>query len=1325
MGGTIVRLFMPYRFHQLLRNIGKACEKSSLTEAEVEKLFQEHDFFLELGYEGIGRDILAQRSRALKRYDAALLGFGGRVRTVIEFKKPKLDRPLEAFAEDLLEKYIRPLAATAGVLTDGVDLVLYFKVNGDFARQFGFRLSEATESEARKLEDALRKRKVDLESLPSVLEWLKENRKGPLLISDSESEPAKIFFQVFQLRPESVFGRLVLRLKEILPESINSSGFTRGSYEFWIKTYARELKLEDTPRSWRDFLLLSTAEEIARFSFALETAYTIVSRLILAKAGDDQRFPGVRFLPRLQESYSELSTRNRLKPEDHLDVIGRSFQRAGETLFHSIFSQDIFDWWFETKALDNRLLCLAIGEAVLTIVQFDFADLSGDLLGELYQQYFDRDTRKALGEFYTPSEVIEFILDECGYKGQRGERLLDPSCGSGSFLVAALKRYLARHKGQDKESLLRDLTEGLRLVGFDINPFAVLMSQVNYAALILPLYAEAVFHNPEFRILRLPVFRTDSLRLEEREIEAESKKKDALTINLQFEERTLDVSVYLPITESKKRFVQMSIRVPRFADARKQGLVGNLEDYVAALSLVFQSARDKRNSLATLLKNRFGGRAVELASYLTDVLDGLNSTVDTLRGKYNDGRFLKTIEDLVLAVSLKQDMQYDYVVGNPPYVRIQKIPQHVKEYWEGRYEWAERNYDLYIPFLERAVRAAGQDGWLKEGGRLGFITSDRFLNADYGAKLREELPKDLRVDLLIDFRDTRVFEGALNYPAILIGERSKDSTGGMEAARVFSSETALSELLEQFKNLRKKVTTEPVLRSNAAEVFSFPRNQLKAKGWWLMPNDERAVFDRLRKSAGKNLEELTVSASGGFAGYQTSADSVLVFDEIEDCGQVLKLMPRHDTTKCGCGKNPIQIEKEALRPFLFGKDVTRWLIDWKKTWVMFPYDTYQKKETLYDELSVIEGWNLIPTRENIDRFNFANPDAITTIEERFPKAWKYLRNHEEELRDREHQRYAKDKTDGFIWYGAGRPQNLDYYFHPKLMLQLLSRYNSVACDPEGKFVFQAGGKGGGVYGVVPEQTSNHRALQGFLSSKVVDFFIKQISSVYGGRFYSYADQFLKDLPVCQQLLEGKSRPTKRVGELAEKTSDLSATRLRLLYKLTAFPESFASELSRYELDTVKNLCDKKPQSENLKISQDDIRVEQALYGFEVHYGTQTPFEFEVREHAECVAEGLRLQKRQNIRRKDILSWRLPVPGSGCKKLLELLAGLQGKLAQLKSQVTSTEEELNQTVFEMYGLSKDEQTVIDDFLTRYSSASKPVLADALENETPETIEDAEP
>lgn len=100
-----------------------------------------------------------------------------------------------------------------------------------------------------------------------------------------------------------------------------------------------------------------------------------------------------------------------------------------------------------------------------------------------------------------------------------------------------------------------------------------------------------------------------------------------------------------------------------------------------------------------------------------------------------------------------------------------------------------------MPFLERAIRAPDRDGWLADGGRLGFILSDRFLNVDYGEKLREHLPRALRVDLLIDFRDTRVFAGALNYPAILIAERHPDGMEGeLQAARVFASDADPNEI---------------------------------------------------------------------------------------------------------------------------------------------------------------------------------------------------------------------------------------------------------------------------------------------------------------------------------------------------------------------------------------------------------------------------------------------------------------------------------------------------------------------------------------------------
>jgi N-6 DNA Methylase/Eco57I restriction-modification methylase/TaqI-like C-terminal specificity domain len=1295
---------MPSKFQHILRSIGKTCEAASLTEAEVEKVFQGKGFFAELGYEGFGVDLLAQRSgRSRKRYDVALMGVGGRVRSVIEFKQVNAGA-LGAFSDKLYEEYVKPQLALFGVLTNGVDFVLYARANGEFTEQKftqPLRLAEISEEDAARIHGWLSKKKVEFESLQSVSDHLKFIRENPLLVSSPDSEAARVFFQVFQLRPESAFGKLTLRLKELLLKTVEASGFARGSYEFWQKTYARELKDNELPDSWLPFLGSKARAEVAQFSFALETAYTIISRVILAKAADDHRFPHVRFMARIRDSLNELAVRGRLKPEHYLEVVRRSFERASETLFSSIFSQDIFDWWFECPLARSGPLHYALADATLAACQFNFEDLSGDFLGELYQHYFDRDTRKALGEFYTPPEAIEFILDECGYAGRRSHRLLDPACGSGSFLVAALRRYLHNQPASSKaKETLLDLTEGLRIVGFDINPFAVLMSQVNYAALILPLYAKVIYDDPDFRIIRLPVFRTDSLRIEEREGEWAQVSADKLQVNLRFEETTLDVSVYLPIKAGKTDFVKMSVKVPRYGDARRQALVTNLEEYIAALARLFQAVRDRRFRLDNLLAARFGERSAKLCGYLEPARQALEETVKILRVDYEDGRFLKTIEDLVLAVSLKHDLSYDFVVGNPPYVRIQKIPQHVKEYWAGKYEWTEHNYDLYVPFLERAIRSTGQEGWLGAKGRLGFILSDRFLNVDYGEKLRELLPESLRLDVLLDFRDTRVFAGALNYPAILIGQRDSEAKqGSLEAARVFTSEAAAQDILGEFEMLRKNVDSEGSVIGSRVEVFRFPRRRLKGPGWWLMPGAEQEVFNKVRQQ-GRPLAELTASSSAGFAGYQTSADSILLLDQIEDLGNTVKLRPRHEGD--GCDKKSPEIEKGAIRPFLFGRDVGRWSIDWKGTWVVFPYDRYAKRKTLQGEL--VYEWNLIPCEENVGGFDLLAPDKVELFEQRFPRAWKYLRKHEEQLRAREDHRYDRGKRLAHLWYGAGRPQNLDYFSRRKLVLQLLSRQSSLALDEEGRFVFQAGGKGGGAYGIaLADEVGRLQALLAFLNSRVADFLIKEISSVYGGRYYSYADQFLKELPVAVPILDGSSGHSEKLASLASQLTDDAHKQADLLRKISAFPTSFECDLPEYELETIANISSTYPASAQLVLERDAVWVEAALYGYEVQCsGGFKAFQFEHREHAECLAAALRLQTRRSLPLKELLKWRLPISREGSSKLLELLDCTREESARLSAKIASAEDELNEAVYGLYNISTSERTLIESFLTRYSS-----------------------
>lgn len=589
-----------------------------------------------------------------------------------------------------------------------------------------------------------------------------------------------------------------------------------------------------------------------------------------------------------------------------------------------------------------------------------------------------------------------------------------------------------------------------------------------------------------------------------------------------------------------------------------------------------------------------------------------------------------------------------------------------------------------------------------KNGRLGFILSDRFLNVNYGAKLRQHLPEKLRVELLLDFRDTRVFAEALNYPAILVAKRdSKPKDGDFLAARVFSSETKFQELVSEFGKLRGKIGAEKTARGNAVEVFTFPRNRLNGPGWWLMPAEERALFDKLRTAPGKQLIELTASRSAAFQGYSTSADKYLVFDEVEDCGELLKLRLRHKGESCLCGDKPIEIEKEALRPFLFGKDVGRWTIDWKGTWVIFPYDNYEMKRTLHGEL--VKGWNLIPCKENKDRFEFLEPEKIEPIETRFPKAWKYLRQHENKLRARENHRYDKDKPESHNWYGATYPRGLDYYFRPKLVLQLLSRRNSVALDGGGRFVFQAGGKGGGVYGIVPgSEVSNLRVLAAFLNSRVADFLIKETSSVYGGRFYSYADQFLKNLPVSQDLLNPKSKVTDQIDFLSGNLAVASEMRRSLLDKLVAFPESFEAELSQYELTTIAHLCPGHPRSALLDIDLANISVEQGLFGFSARYNSQPGFEFEHREHAECLAQALRNRRRATLLLKDVINWRFPVKPEGCKKLLALLDEARQELRKIVQQIASEEEKLNDLVYKIYKVRPAERKIIEGFLSRFSS-----------------------
>ncbi len=131
-----------------------------------------------------------------------------------------------------------------------------------------------------------------------------------------------------------------------------------------------------------------------------------------------------------------------------------------------------------------------------------------DLLKGLYGSLFPRRFRHLLGEYYTPDWLAAHVLDEVGYRGRPGTRLLDPACGSGTFLVMAIRRIRARYEASagrqstGAADLCREILNGA--VGFDVHPLAVLSARANYLVAVCDLLGDP---GP----IEIPVFLQDSI----------------------------------------------------------------------------------------------------------------------------------------------------------------------------------------------------------------------------------------------------------------------------------------------------------------------------------------------------------------------------------------------------------------------------------------------------------------------------------------------------------------------------------------------------------------------------------------------------------------------------------------------------------------------------------------------------------------------------------------------------------------------------------------------------------------------------------------------
>lgn len=203
---------------------------------------------------------------------------------------------------------------------------------------------------------------------------------------------------------------------------------------------------------------------------------------------------------------------------------------------------------------------------------------------------------------------------------------------------------------------------------------------------------------------------------------------------------------------------------------------------------------------------------------------------------------------------------FDFVVGNPPYVRQELIPAPLLDEYRNRYKTMYDRVDLYIPFIERALLL------LAKGGTLGYICADRWMKNRYGGPLRKLITEEFNLKMYVDMVDTPAFHSEVSaYPAITIIGRGRPGTTRL-AYRPQIDRATLSALAE--KLCRKTLKKDDETVSESALV-------MKGTEPWLLESDSRMALVRRIEGRFPSLEQVGCKVGIGVA---TGADRAFIGD---------------------------------------------------------------------------------------------------------------------------------------------------------------------------------------------------------------------------------------------------------------------------------------------------------------------------------------------------------------------------------------------------------------------------------------------------------------
>lgn len=493
--------------------------------------------------------------------------------------------------------------------------------------------------------------------------------------------------------------------------------------------------------SWRDALakniaLRNPSLTVEQLNYSVQI---IIDRIIFLQNCED----------RLLEEYGTL--KSVMNSENIYNQLIELFRKADKKYNSGIF---YFEKESDREGLDELTPLLKIDDKVLKGIlhelcegSYEFSVIPPEILGQVYEQFlgkvirlteghqarveFKPEVKKAGGVFYTPQYIVEYIVKHTVGELVKDKtprevaklRILDPACGSGSFLLGAYQFLLEWHLEWYTKNLAPLCNTNIPITDPRVQ-----------ALLPEPLPRKKKLQNAaEFPIYRTGHF--DHVKLLER-------TRSDWALSTTERKRILLNNIYgVDIDHQAVEVTKLSLLL--------KVLEGDSEENIdKQLKLCDERA------LPSLHKNIKCGNSL----IGTDIRT-LGIEPDEIT-RINPFDWEREFADVMTSGG------FDAVIGNPPYIRIQTMKEWAPtevEFYKTKFVSASKgNYDIYVVFVEKGLSL------LNKNGLLGYILPHKFFNAQYGESLRSVISNGKHLKEIVHFGHQQVFENATTYTCLLI-----------------------------------------------------------------------------------------------------------------------------------------------------------------------------------------------------------------------------------------------------------------------------------------------------------------------------------------------------------------------------------------------------------------------------------------------------------------------------------------------------------------------------------------------------------------------------